>query len=166
MKYFFLPLMVFLPVQLYAQPGEGHVLKVAAAADSARYDLGTAFYLVYPDPSRREGFQLMNAKEYYFIHPDEKLPIGRLDSLYKTFDEQSKSYSLSFQYDRKGKKRLLAFTSRLEGQKIGLVIGGRLVLVATVVTRISSGVMTLVSNYSESQVDELQARIRAGLDGQ
>ena len=68
-------------------------------------------------------------------------------------------YVLTFKFDTTGTKDLLDFSMKYQGQKIGLLLGNKLISVATIRSPIGYGVMTFTGKFTEEEIDNLKLKL-------
>jgi hypothetical protein len=108
------------------------------------------FFIVTADDSGK-GMQLANSKEYYSLGKNDSVSFANIDTVYKNFDPGMKKYVLSFRFNKAGTKELADFTKNYNGKKIGLVIGDKLITVATIYSPITFGRVNISGNHTEEE---------------
>lgn len=102
-----------------------------------------------------KGMQLANSKEYYSVRKNDSVSFANIDTVYKHFDPGMKKYVLSFRFNKTGTKDLADLTKNYNGKKIGLVIGDKLITVATIYSPITFGRVNITGNHTEEEIDYL-----------
>ena len=115
----------------FGQQTKTETLKVATASDTSENYFSAGFYLTIPDVSKTQGFKLLNSDDFYYIGTEYGMTLRNLDTVYKEFDRNFKTYVLTFKFDTIGTKELLDFSMKYQGQKIGLLLANKLISVAT-----------------------------------
>jgi preprotein translocase subunit SecD len=142
----------------FAQETKIETTKVATLSDTSKYSFSAGFYLAIPGTSKK-GFQLLNSNDFYYIRTEYSVTLRNIDSVYKEFDRNYKLYVLKFKFDTVGTKELLDFTMKYQGQKIGLLLNNKLISVGSLYGPIEYGVMTLVGNFTETEINAIKIEI-------
>jgi preprotein translocase subunit SecD len=135
-------------------------VKVATVGDTTNYFFPSGFYSTFLDDSKKEGFWLLNTDNYYFIEISNRVTLRHLDTIYKEFDENYNLYALTLKFDSVGTRELTNFSIKNQGRQIGLLLDERLVSISTIYSPISTGVMTIIGKFNETEIDKLRKDIQ------
>lgn len=122
---------------------------------------GQYLVLELPKEKKELGFIDASTKKAFLIGKEAFLEFSDIDSVYSYFDPNFKANVIVVVFRESGAEKLLQFTTRWKGYKVGLVVNNQLVYTATLDNSpISSGKMSMFGPDQAKELDALVCSIK------
>jgi preprotein translocase subunit SecD len=143
--------------QLAAQQNDLSKIKWTEAKDTLKTKLKAGYYLCLDVPKEYEahGIKDIQNKNSYVLSKEDFMDLSHIDTVFKEYISGPKLQVINIKFDNIGAKALLDFTTKWQGQKVGLLMGNKFIYVAAIHEPISGGVMTLAGDFTANQLDEI-----------
>jgi preprotein translocase subunit SecD len=120
-------------------------------------------YLVMelPEEHKELGFIDAITKKSFLIGRSEFFAFSDIDTVYSYFDPNFKANVVDVLFNETSSERLLEFTMKWKGYKVGLVVNNKLIYTATLdISPISNGKMSLIGPPQAKELDALVNSIK------
>jgi preprotein translocase subunit SecD len=123
---------------------------------SAQYKK-TGLYLATPSPNDSTSYKLQYSDliQYYHLTDSSDVPLYLIDTIYKGYNSEMKSFQLSIKFTKIGEKFFARLTEQYINSQLGFVINDTLLCAPTILYPISGGKIEIANHFTERQVDNI-----------
>lgn len=118
-------------------------------------------FRVDADPTKQSLVIEQGKNEHYFVADKNYISCTNLDSAYVDMNPLTGKYEIRFAFNKKGAAEVSAFTGRNIMQKAGLIVKGKLYVVAIIYEKITGGQLTLAPNLPLDEVTAITKELNA-----
>lgn len=125
----------------------------------------TGIFRVDTDPTKQSLVIEQGKNEHYFVADKNNISCRNLDSAYAAMNPVTGKYEIRFVFNKKGAAEVSAFTGRNIMQKAGLIVKGKLYVVAIIYEKITGGQLTLTPNLPLNEVTAIAEELNMARKG-
>jgi preprotein translocase subunit SecD len=119
-------------------------------------------YLATPSTNDSTSYKLQYSDliQYYHLSDSSDVPLYLIDTIYKGYNSEMKSFQLVIKFNKIGDKFFARLTQKNINRQLGFVINDTLLCAPTILYPISGGKIEIANHFTESQVDKIIIALR------